>query len=781
MPPRSYPNNNDDDDDDDDDDDVDVTPSADGDSLILIASVEQSKFESPVPGSAGDTRNLGLAKPTKFQSMIAQASGKGREDPFEQEDDDDEDEEEAGGEGDENDDDEEGGIGRTRKRKRRYANKRNATSTGRRKIDIEYIDDKAKRHVSFTKRKQGLMKKAFELSTLTGTNCLVLVVSESGLVYHYATPGFEGMVEHRRGKELIAASLNGELHSDDNIDNRNPVALTSKGSARKSNSNNAQPKQSRTSSAPTPIAGPSGSTSRTNRGRKPSTSSPASPDVIMVDGSSSQNTAAAYTSNSQASTSSAAVERVRSSPADGLVDPASNGILGINHLFQPSSNGGPPSMVELVQQSLPPLAFPAHSESHTYALPPLDRPIVPGAQSTVQTPFERALGEHAPALALFRDQTERERTRNLVQGLNVASSMGPLTTSMEAPAAIASSTSRYGSQDLMEAAKGWKGPFTVSVRRASDTIAETLLDAYNPGMGGGGGGGGGAQAEAEQALATAREMRTVSSFVVAHLATIRRNGSLLPATESTLKAFGEWVIETGIESADYIDLAIKTFLTHTAISTSYLNYDQMRQHLLTWFDYLRDRQLITTDVHDALSSFHYLPREAKLAYGIKKWIEQVERMYSAQDLGGMRKVSGVFEVYRVRGNYVLLRGKNLKGNEDELRSLSPFKVRLPREMTSLLEIEDELTLSITQIPASEKNHYKPHWTPGAFHAIETSSNADNVESDIEPEVYKEELDRLLASGSGRSDGEEEKIRFTREVIALLERAKELLKQGDLVD
>ncbi|SCZ99774.1 BZ3501_MvSof-1269-A2-R1_Chr12-2g03476 [Microbotryum saponariae] len=740
MPPRSrlYPNNNGN----DDDDDVDV------DSLILIASVEQSKFESPVPGSAGDTRNLGLANPTKFHSMVAQASGKGRQDPFEQEDDDDEDEE-GEGEG-------EGGEGARATR----------TTRTTRKIDIEYIDDKAKRHVSFTKRKQGLMKKAFELSTLTGTNCLVLVVSESGLVYHYATPGFEAMVEHRRGKELIAASLNGELHSDDNIDNRNPVTSTSKGPARKSKRNNAQPKQSRTSSAPTPIAAPSGSTSRTNRGRKPSASSPASPDVIMVDGSSSQNTAAAYTSNAQASTSSAAVERVRSSPADGVVDPALNGMLGINHLFQPSSNGGPPSMVELVQQSLPPLAFPAHSESHTYALPPLDRPIVPGAQSTVQTPFERALGEHAPALALFRDQTERERTRNLVQGLNVASSMGPLTMSMEAPAAIASSTSRYGSQDLMEAAKGWKGPLPVSVRRASDAIAETLLDAYNPGMGGGGGGGGGAQAEAEQALATAREMRTVSSFVVAHLATIRRNGSLLPATESTLKAFGDWVIETGIESADYIDLAIKTFLTHTAISTSYLNYDKTRQHLLTWFDYLRDRQLITTDVHDALSSFHDLPREAKLAYGIKKWIEQV---------------SGAFEVYRVRGNYVLLRGKNLKGDEDELRSLSPFKVRLPREMTSLLEIEDELTLSITQIPASEKNHYKPHWIPEAFHAIETSSNADNVESDIEPEVYKEELDRLLAGGCGRSDGEEEKIRFTREVIALLERAKELLKQGDLVD
>ncbi|SCV73148.1 BQ2448_7073 [Microbotryum intermedium] len=773
---RSYPVN----------DDLEVNAASgvvDGDSLILIASVEQSKFETPVPGSARDTRNLGLAKPTKFQSMVAQASGKGKDDGMG--DDDDEDDEDGDGDGDgEGDDDDdgedEGARPRKRKRKRRYANKRNATSTGRRKIDIEYIDDKAKRHVSFTKRKQGLMKKAFELSTLTGTNCLVLVVSESGLVYHYATPGFEGMVEHRLGKELIAASLKGELTSDDN-DNRDPVASISKAIATNNTSNNARANQnqSRTSSAPTPIAGPSGSTSKTNGARRTSASSSTAPDNIMVDGSSSRN-ATAYTSNAHASTSSAALQRVRSSPEEGVVDPALNGMLGISHLFQPFSNGDPPSMVELVQQSLPPLAFPAHSESHTYSLPPLGRPIVPGAQSTVQTPFERALGEHVPALALFRDQAERERSKNLLQGLSIAASRGTPSASMEAPAALASRTSWYGPQDLQEAAKGWKGPIPVSVRRASDTIAETLLNAYDSTSGGGSGGGCVAQAEAEQALVSAREMRTVSSFVVAYLAAIRRNGSLLPATEATLKALGEWVIETGIESAEYVDLAVKTFLTHTAISTSCINYDKTRQHLLTWFDFLRDRQLIATDVYDALSFFHDLPREAELAYGIKKWIEQLERRYSSQELGAMRKVSGAFEVYRVRGNYVLLRGKSLKGDEEELRYLSPFKVRLPREMTAKLEIEYEVTLSINQIQASEANHHKPHWIPTAFHSIETSSNADNVESDIEPDMYREELSRLLAAAPEKGE-HEDKIKFTRDVIALLERAKELLRQGDLDD
>ncbi|KPV71989.1 uncharacterized protein RHOBADRAFT_735, partial [Rhodotorula graminis WP1] len=77
----------------------------------------------------------------------------------------------------------------------------------RRKISIQFIEDKPRRHVTFTKRKSGLMKKAYELSTLTGTDCLVLVVSESGLVYTFSTPALSGVTDHPRGKEVIQASL----------------------------------------------------------------------------------------------------------------------------------------------------------------------------------------------------------------------------------------------------------------------------------------------------------------------------------------------------------------------------------------------------------------------------------------------------------------------------------------------------------------------------------------------------------------------------------------------
>ncbi|KAJ2724187.1 transcription factor of the MADS box [Coemansia sp. Benny D115] len=79
---------------------------------------------------------------------------------------------------------------------------------GRRKIKIEYIEDKSRRHITFSKRKAGIMKKAFELSTLTGTQVLLLVVSETGLVYTFTTPKLQPIVTQPEGKNLIQACLN---------------------------------------------------------------------------------------------------------------------------------------------------------------------------------------------------------------------------------------------------------------------------------------------------------------------------------------------------------------------------------------------------------------------------------------------------------------------------------------------------------------------------------------------------------------------------------------------
>ncbi|KAJ1980582.1 transcription factor of the MADS box [Dimargaris cristalligena] len=85
---------------------------------------------------------------------------------------------------------------------------KNEKRAGRRKIKIEYIDDKSRRHITFSKRKAGIMKKAYELSTLTGTQVLLLVVSETGLVYTFTTPKLQPLVTKPEGKNLIQSCLN---------------------------------------------------------------------------------------------------------------------------------------------------------------------------------------------------------------------------------------------------------------------------------------------------------------------------------------------------------------------------------------------------------------------------------------------------------------------------------------------------------------------------------------------------------------------------------------------
>lgn len=83
-----------------------------------------------------------------------------------------------------------------------------AKRAGRRKINIEFIEDKSRRHITFSKRKAGIMKKAYELSTLTGTQVLLLVASETGHVYTFATPKLQPLITKPEGKNLIQACLN---------------------------------------------------------------------------------------------------------------------------------------------------------------------------------------------------------------------------------------------------------------------------------------------------------------------------------------------------------------------------------------------------------------------------------------------------------------------------------------------------------------------------------------------------------------------------------------------
>ncbi|KAI9809308.1 MAG: hypothetical protein M1825_002599 [Sarcosagium campestre] len=90
------------------------------------------------------------------------------------------------------------------------------TGRERRKIEIKFIQDKSRRHITFSKRKAGIMKKAYELSVLTGTQVLLLVVSETGLVYTFTTPKLQPLVTKAEGKNLIQACLNAPEPSSNN-------------------------------------------------------------------------------------------------------------------------------------------------------------------------------------------------------------------------------------------------------------------------------------------------------------------------------------------------------------------------------------------------------------------------------------------------------------------------------------------------------------------------------------------------------------------------------------
>lgn len=96
----------------------------------------------------------------------------------------------------------------------------------RRKIEIRFITDKSRRHITFSKRKAGIMKKAYELSVLTGTQVLLLVVSETGLVYTFTTPKLQPLVTKSEGKNLIQACLNAPeaaTGNENGVDPESPV------------------------------------------------------------------------------------------------------------------------------------------------------------------------------------------------------------------------------------------------------------------------------------------------------------------------------------------------------------------------------------------------------------------------------------------------------------------------------------------------------------------------------------------------------------------------------
>ncbi|KAK4350002.1 hypothetical protein RND71_029315 [Anisodus tanguticus] len=66
---------------------------------------------------------------------------------------------------------------------------------GRQTIEMKLIESKDARTVSFSKRKKSLFKKANELSTLTGADVGVLLISPSGKPYSYGSTSIENIID----------------------------------------------------------------------------------------------------------------------------------------------------------------------------------------------------------------------------------------------------------------------------------------------------------------------------------------------------------------------------------------------------------------------------------------------------------------------------------------------------------------------------------------------------------------------------------------------------------
>ncbi|KAK2643025.1 hypothetical protein Ddye_024788 [Dipteronia dyeriana] len=82
--------------------------------------------------------------------------------------------------------------------------------TGKKKIEIKKIEKDRARMVTFSKRRQGLFKKAGEYATKTGSQVAILVFSPAGKPYVYGSPCFDTLLEKFIQGDKIDDTMNGD-------------------------------------------------------------------------------------------------------------------------------------------------------------------------------------------------------------------------------------------------------------------------------------------------------------------------------------------------------------------------------------------------------------------------------------------------------------------------------------------------------------------------------------------------------------------------------------------
>ncbi|KAL9433247.1 hypothetical protein AB3S75_028135 [Citrus x aurantiifolia] len=70
-----------------------------------------------------------------------------------------------------------------------------APGKGKLKIEIKKIEKQKARMVTFSKRRQGLFKKAQEYANITGSQIAILVFSPAGNPYVHGSPSFDAVID----------------------------------------------------------------------------------------------------------------------------------------------------------------------------------------------------------------------------------------------------------------------------------------------------------------------------------------------------------------------------------------------------------------------------------------------------------------------------------------------------------------------------------------------------------------------------------------------------------
>ncbi|KAH6763348.1 hypothetical protein C2S52_020781 [Perilla frutescens var. hirtella] len=92
----------------------------------------------------------------------------------------------------------------------------------RRKIEIKTLEDKGKRHTTFTKRRNGLMKKAKDYCRVSSSSAAVITFSNAGNCYVLAHPNVDTVLERYEdqtapalAEEAGTSAAGGRVHGGD--------------------------------------------------------------------------------------------------------------------------------------------------------------------------------------------------------------------------------------------------------------------------------------------------------------------------------------------------------------------------------------------------------------------------------------------------------------------------------------------------------------------------------------------------------------------------------------